>query len=207
MHKLGWALLLSAAALAGVARGQEAPPDALERARHRGKLLWGADAEGGAPYVFADPDEPERVVGFEVDIARELGEELGLEVELSPRNWGSIYQDVGRGAIDFGMNGLEVEPDVLLLDEPTSALDPQLVGEVLTVLTDLAREGQTMIIVTHELRFARQVADHVWVFDRGYVVERGEAAQVFDRPAEPRTQELLAHLSSAPAGADAGGAP
>ncbi len=88
-----------------------------------------------------------------------------------------------------------MEPDALLLDEPTSALDPQLVGEVLTVLTDLAKDGQTMIIVTHEMRFARQVADHVWVFDQGYIVERGPAADVFERPREERTQEFLSHLS------------
>jgi ABC-type polar amino acid transport system ATPase subunit len=88
-----------------------------------------------------------------------------------------------------------MEPDALLLDEPTSALDPELVGEVLTVLTDLAREGQTMIIVTHEMRFARQVAKHVWVFDQGVIVERGAADQVFDRPAEARTKEFLAHLT------------
>jgi ABC-type polar amino acid transport system ATPase subunit len=69
------------------------------------------------------------------------------------------------------------------------------VGEVLTVLTDLAKDGQTMIIVTHEMRFARQVADHVWVFDQGYIVERGPAADVFERPREERTQEFLSHLT------------
>ncbi|MBX3465679.1 MAG: amino acid ABC transporter ATP-binding protein [Planctomycetes bacterium] len=88
-----------------------------------------------------------------------------------------------------------MEPDALLLDEPTSALDPQLVGEVLNVLTGLASEGQTMIIVTHEMRFARQVANHVWVFDQGYIVERGTAEQVFERPAEARTKDFLAHLA------------
>lgn len=95
--------LLLAAALPA-----RAGPDALDRARERGKLLWGADVEGGAPYVFADPADPSRYIGFEVDIAHELGRELGLPVELVPLNWGSIYQDLPKGVVDLGMNGLEV---------------------------------------------------------------------------------------------------
>ena len=90
---------------------------------------------------------------------------------------------------------LAMRPDVLLLDEPTSALDPELVGEVIEVLTALAREGQTMLIVTHEMRFAREVAHDVWVFDGGVIVERGPAAQVFDAPREERTRAFLAHLA------------
>lgn len=90
---------------------REAGEDALEAARKRGKLLWGADPEGGAPYVFADPNEPERTIGFEVDLAKELGLELGLPVEMVPLQWSSIYQDVARGAVDFGMNGLEVNDE------------------------------------------------------------------------------------------------
>jgi polar amino acid transport system ATP-binding protein len=93
-----------------------------------------------------------------------------------------------------------MEPDALLLDEPTSALDPQLVGEVLSTLTDLAKDGQTMIIVTHEMRFARQVASQVWVFDEGVIVEKGASEQVFDRPVMARTKEFLSHLTQPVAG-------
>ena len=92
---------------------------------------------------------------------------------------------------------LAMEPAALLLDEPTSALDPELVGEVLAVLTDLAKSGQTMLIVTHEMRFARQVSHRVWVFDQGKIVERGTPDDVFDRPTEPRTKEFLSHLQPA----------
>jgi polar amino acid transport system substrate-binding protein len=90
------------------AQGPSAQEDALERARKRGKLLWGADLEGGAPFVFANPEEPEKIIGFEVDIANELGKELGIPVEHHQLQWVSIYDDVRRGAVDFGMNGLEV---------------------------------------------------------------------------------------------------
>lgn len=119
---LGLRVGLAVGVALGVARGQDAagpsaaPPapaaeDALERAKARGKLLWGADPEGGAPYVFADPNDPSKTIGFEVDIATELGRELGLEVELKPLEWTSIYLDVNRGEADFGMNGLEVTPE------------------------------------------------------------------------------------------------
>ena len=119
-----WALLALGAGLATQVVAQDVGPaptpptatepavapgeDALDAAKKRGKLLWGADPEGGAPYVFADPNEPERTIGFEVDIANELGRELGLPVEMVPLQWSSIYADVARGAVDFGMNGLEV---------------------------------------------------------------------------------------------------
>jgi ABC-type polar amino acid transport system ATPase subunit len=92
---------------------------------------------------------------------------------------------------------LAMEPAALLLDEPTSALDPELVGEVLSVLTDLAKAGQTMLIVTHEMRFARQVSHRVWVFDEGHIVERGTPDEVFERPQSERAKEFLAHLQPA----------
>ena len=82
---------------------------------------------------------------------------------------------------------LTMEPKVLLFDEPTSALDPTLVGEVLHVMAELAREGSTMIVVTHEMAFARDVADQVVVMDAGRVVEQGQAEEVLLRPKNPRT--------------------
>jgi cystine transport system ATP-binding protein len=86
---------------------------------------------------------------------------------------------------------LAVRPQVVLFDEPTSALDPELVGEVLEVLRDLAGQGLTMVVVTHEMRFARQVADQVVFLDGGVVVEHGPSAQVLAAPRHPRTQQFL----------------
>jgi polar amino acid transport system permease protein len=87
---------------------------------------------------------------------------------------------------------LALQPKVLLFDEPTSALDPELVSEVLSVIEELARSGTTLVIVTHELGFARRVADHVVMMDQGRVVEQGPPEVVFDRPRQPRTAEFLA---------------
>jgi polar amino acid transport system ATP-binding protein len=86
---------------------------------------------------------------------------------------------------------LALEPDVLLFDEPTSALDPELVGEVLAVIRDLARAGTTMVVVTHELGFAREVADTVVVLDNGRVVEQGPPADVLDHPQHARTRAFV----------------
>jgi len=87
---------------------------------------------------------------------------------------------------------LAMEPDVLLLDEPTSALDPRLVGEVLAVIADLADGGQTMVIVTHEIAFARRVAHRVVVVDAGVIVESGAPDEVLERPSTAATRALLA---------------
>ncbi|MFI2487337.1 amino acid ABC transporter ATP-binding protein [Promicromonospora kroppenstedtii] len=89
------------------------------------------------------------------------------------------------------VRALALQPDLLLFDEPTSALDPELVGEVLTVMKELAEEGWTMVVVTHELQFARQVASEVLFLDGGVVVERGAPAQIFTDPAEERTRQFL----------------
>ncbi|MCC7152026.1 MAG: amino acid ABC transporter ATP-binding protein [Rubrivivax sp.] len=86
---------------------------------------------------------------------------------------------------------LAMQPQVMLFDEPTSALDPELVGEVLQVMKDLAREGMTMMVVTHEMGFAREVADVVSVMDQGVVLESGPPAQIFDAPQHPRSREFL----------------
>jgi polar amino acid transport system ATP-binding protein len=86
---------------------------------------------------------------------------------------------------------LAMKPQVILFDEPTSALDPELVGEVLAVMKDLARSGVTMIVVTHELAFAREVADRVVFMDKGAIVEAGTPAEVLDSPREERTRAFL----------------
>ena len=89
---------------------------------------------------------------------------------------------------------LAMEPEVMLFDEPTSALDPETIGEVLSVMKRLADEGMTMVVVTHEMTFARQVANWVVVFDHGKVVEQGPPQQIFDNPTADRTRDFLGHL-------------
>lgn len=91
---------------------------------------------------------------------------------------------------------LALEPDILCFDEPTSALDPELTGEVLRVLRELAAHDTTMIIVTHEMAFARDVADRIMFMDGGVVVEQGPARQLIETPQEERTRQFLAHYSA-----------
>lgn len=89
---------------------------------------------------------------------------------------------------------LAMQPRIMLFDEPTSALDPEMVGEVLGVMQTLAEEGMTMVVVTHEMGFARQVADRVLFLDEGLVVEEGTPADLFDRPKEDRTRRFLSKV-------------
>lgn len=88
---------------------------------------------------------------------------------------------------------LALQPDILCFDEPTSALDPELTGEVLRVIKELADQDTTMIIVTHEMEFAKEVSDHVIFMDNGYIVEQGSPLQFFDNPLEERTKQFLGH--------------
>ncbi len=92
------------------------------------------------------------------------------------------------------VRALAMDPDVMLFDEPTSALDPEMVGEVLDVMKNLAREGMTMVVVTHEMGFAREVGDRVLFMDGGQVIEEGTPAQIFGAPRERRTQDFLSKL-------------
>jgi polar amino acid transport system ATP-binding protein len=84
-----------------------------------------------------------------------------------------------------------MNPDIMLFDEPTSALDPEMVGEVLNVMKELAAEGMTMAIVTHEIGFAREVADRIIFMDAGYIVEQGTPEEVILHPKEARTKDFL----------------
>ena len=92
------------------------------------------------------------------------------------------------------VRALCMEPDVMLFDEPTSALDPEMVGEVLDVMKQLAREGMTMVVVTHEMGFAREVGDRVIFMDSGKIIEEGTPEQIFDHPQNPRLQEFLGKI-------------
>ena len=89
---------------------------------------------------------------------------------------------------------LAMEPEVMLFDEPTSALDPETIGEVLNVMKQLAEEGMTMVVVTHEMTFAQRVADWVVVMDRGAIIEQGPPQQIFQAPTVERTRSFLSHL-------------
>ena len=89
---------------------------------------------------------------------------------------------------------LAMEPDMMLFDEPTSALDPEMVGEVLQVMKDLALEGMTMVVVTHEMGFAKEVGDRILFMDGGYIVEQGTPEQVFDNPQNERTKDFLSKV-------------
>ena len=124
-----------------------------------------------------------------VELAWQLLETVGLrhKADAWPRHLSGGQQQ--RIAI---ARALALSPRVMLFDEPTSALDPELVGEVLDVIKKLARSGTTLVIVTHELGFARRVADHVVMMDQGRVVEQGPPEVVFDRPRQARTAEFLA---------------
>ena len=120
--------------------------------------------------------------------ARSLLERVGLEEKAGqyPHQLSGGQQQ--RVAI---ARALMMNPHVMLFDEVTSALDPELVGEVLIVMRDLARDGMTMLVVTHEMQFAREVGDRVIFMDEGRIVEQGDPADVLDRPREERTQKFL----------------
>ncbi|MCD5351006.1 amino acid ABC transporter ATP-binding protein [Kineosporia mesophila] len=123
--------------------------------------------------------------------ARTLLERVGLadKADAYPRSLSGGQQQ--RVAIARALN---MRPKLMLFDEPTSALDPELVGEVLDVMRDLAADGMTMIVVTHEIAFAREVADTVTFMDDGVVVESGTPAEVLGNPRHPRTQSFLAKV-------------
>lgn len=123
--------------------------------------------------------------------AHELLEKVGLpdKADAYPQSLSGGQQQ--RIAI---ARGLAMEPDVLLFDEPTSALDPEMVGEVLAVMQELAKSGMTMVIVTHEMGFAREVADRVIFMADGVVVEDGTPEQVFEQTQEQRTKDFLSKV-------------
>ncbi|MFJ4804504.1 amino acid ABC transporter ATP-binding protein [Streptomyces murinus] len=127
--------------------------------------------------------------------ARALARELLTRVGLSERTGAYPRQLSGgqqqRVAI---ARALALRPGIILFDEPTSALDPELVGEVLSVIKDLATSGTTLVIVTHEIGFAREVADRIVFIDGGRIVEQGPPAEVLDHPKHPRTRDFLAKV-------------
>jgi polar amino acid transport system ATP-binding protein len=140
-------------------------------------------------------EAPMQVKGLDRAKAKALGTNLLNRVGLAakadqypPQLSGGQQQRVAIA------RALAMEPEVMLFDEPTSALDPELVGEVLQVMKDLAREGMTMVVVTHEMGFAREVAHRVMFMDGGVVVEEGKPEAIFSSPQHARTREFLAKV-------------
>lgn len=138
---------------------------------------------------------PLKVGKVSKDEARAKAEMLLAKVGLAAK------MDTFPGSLSGGQmqrvaiaRALAMDPKIMLFDEPTSALDPEIVGEVLTVMKDLANEGMTMVVVTHEMGFAREVADRVIFMDQGLIVEEGTPEQIFSTPQHARTQGFLSKV-------------
>ena len=124
-------------------------------------------------------------------LAKQLLNDVGL-----PDKANSYPQSLSGGQMQriAIARALAMEPDVMLFDEPTSALDPEMVGEVLSVMQRLAQQGMTMVIVTHEMGFAKEVADRILFMDQGIIMEEGTPEQIFDHPKNPRTIDFLSKV-------------
>lgn len=127
---------------------------------------------------------------------RELAEALLVQMGLDNRKDNYPHQFSGGQCQRVAIaRALALSPDILCFDEPTSALDPELTGEVLRVIRELADNNTTMVIVTHEMAFAKDVADHVIFMDDGSIIEQGSPAQVFENPTEERTRQFLSRYT------------
>ena len=165
--------------------------------------LWNVRQSAGM--VFQNPDNQiigtvvEEDVGFGPENLGVPTDEIWKRVEDSLKSVGMIsYRHHSPNKLSGGQKqrvaiarALCMTPDIMLFDEPTSALDPEMVGEVLQVMKQLAADGMTMVIVTHEMGFAREVADRVLFMDGGYIVEEGTPQEVLLNPKEPRTIDFL----------------
>lgn len=141
-------------------------------------------------------EAPVHVAGMDEKAAREKAMELLTQMGLSDKSNAYPYQLSGGQQQRVSIaRALAMEPDVLFFDEPTSALDPELTGEILRVIRDLASRKMTMVIVTHEMSFARDVADQVIFMDEGVIVEQGPAHQVIGSPEMERTRSFLSRYN------------
>jgi glutamine transport system ATP-binding protein len=140
---------------------------------------------------------PRKVRGMNKAAAEKWGMELLDKVGLNEKAY--VYPDTLSGGQKQRVaiaRALSLKPKVMLFDEPTSALDPELVGEVLNVMKQLAHEGMTMIVVTHEMGFAKEVADRAIFIDKGLIEEEGPPEQIFSEPKNERTREFLSLVKS-----------
>ncbi len=141
---------------------------------------------------------PRKVLGLSKEEAGAAGEELLARFGLADKS--NEYPDRLSGGQQQRVaivRALAMHPRLMLLDEVTSALDPELVAEVLSVIRELAREGMTMLIATHEMGFARDIADRVCFLDAGVILEEGPPAEIFSTPKNPRTQQFLQRIVAA----------
>ena len=143
------------------------------------------------PYEEADIRSAKEIKASAEEKAMELLAKVGLQEKAGEYPSKLSGGQKQRVAI---VRALAMEPDVMLFDEPTSALDPEMVGEVLEVMKELAHEGMTMVVVTHEMGFAREVASRVLFIDEGIIMEEGTPEQVFNHPQHPRTQLFLSKV-------------
>ena len=178
--------------------GQPLPADAegIRRVRRRMGMVFQSFELFPHMTALANVEAgPRTVLGMGVASARARAEALLDKVGLADK--AAQYPSALSGGQQQRVaiaRALAMEPEVMLFDEPTSALDPETIGEVLGVMKRLAEEGMTMVVVTHEMTFARRVADRVVVLDRGRVLEEGPPREVFEDAREPRTREFLGHL-------------
>ncbi len=138
---------------------------------------------------------PEKVKKLPHDAAVKMADNLLSRVNLSDRQ--DSYPDQLSGGQKQRIaivRALMMEPEIMLFDEPTSALDPEMVGEVLDVMKDLAKEGMTMVVVTHEMGFAREVAERIVFMDSGKILEIGSPEDIFENPRSPRLKDFLAKV-------------
>jgi polar amino acid transport system ATP-binding protein len=180
-------------------RGEAVNPDNLIQVRRRIGMVF--QRFNLFPHLTALGNvtlAPLRVLGRPSEDVHREGRELLRQVKLEAK------ADTYPGELSGGQQqrvaiarALALRPDVMLFDEPTSALDPELVGEVLEVMRDLARSGMTMIVATHEIAFARDVAARVLFLDQGQILEEGPPEQVLANPREARTREFLARVLEA----------
>jgi glutamine transport system ATP-binding protein len=138
---------------------------------------------------------PVKVRKWSMEKAKQKALELLAKVGLQDK--ANVYPDSlsgGQAQRVAIARALAMEPKVMLFDEPTSALDPEMVGEVLAVMKQLAQEGMTMVVVTHEMGFAREVGDRVIFMDGGYIIEEGKPSEIFDNPKHERTKSFLSKV-------------
>ncbi len=138
---------------------------------------------------------PTKVRGIKKEKAETIAYDLLEKVGLANKD--TVYPQQLSGGQKQRIaiaRALAMQPKVMLFDEPTSSLDPEMVGEVLAVMRDLAEEGMTMVVVTHEMGFAREVGDRLLFMDQGQIVESGPPQQIFSQPEEERTQEFLSKI-------------
>lgn len=142
--------------------------------------------------ITLSPTKVKKVAKSAADqLAKQLLKDVGLPDKAKAYPQSLSGGQMQRIAI---ARALAMEPDVMLFDEPTSALDPEMVGEVLSVMQRLAQQGMTMVIVTHEMGFAKEVADRILFMDQGIIMEEGTPEQIFDHPKNPRTIDFLSKV-------------